>query len=193
MSLNTKLPDDDLTHFLRWYMKSAGPLAFVPLHNTVHDVDGVRSVTMFRDPPFQVQMFIAPPYKIIPEHTHPNVDSYEVYVGGQIRFSKHGKWCATEDEANAVDTQDLCGLRGTAIRVYPSDPHGGAAGPSGSCFLSVQKWLNGVEPTCVANDYTGVVMGPDHLAKVTTGSPELKTELTPTDAATLEPPVINWK
>jgi hypothetical protein len=193
MSTNTNLPDDELTRFLRFYMNNAGPLAFVPLHDTVHDVDGVRSVTMFREGQFQVQMFIAPPNKIIPEHTHPNVDSYEVYVGGQIRFSKHGKWCATEDEANAADVRDLCGLRGTAIRVYPQDPHGGVAGPSGSCFLSVQHWLNGVAPTCVANDYTGVVMGEDHLSKVTTGAPELKTNLTASDAATLEPPVINWK
>jgi hypothetical protein len=186
------LADDDLTRFLRWYMKNAGPLAFAPLLDAVHDVDGVRSVTMFRDPPFQVQMFVVPPNKIIPEHTHPNVDSYEVYVAGQIRFSKQGRWCATEEEANTA-VNGLCALRGTAIRVHPSDPHGGSFGPSGGVFLSVQKWLNGVEPTCVANDYTGVVMGADHLSKVTTGAPELKTNLTASDAATLEPPVINWK
>lgn len=182
---------DVLANFLDFYLTNAGPIAFVPRQQTVHKVEDVTSVLMFRRGPFQVQMFIAPPNYIIPEHKHPNVDSFEVYMGGQIRFSKHGKWTSTDAESN-TEVEGMSTLRGKAIRVYPDDLHGGASGPSGSVFLSVQHWLNGVAPSCVANDYDGLVMGPDHLSKVTSGTPTIKQALKISDAAYLESDFIDW-
>jgi hypothetical protein len=171
---------DDLEMFLNWYTRVPS-IGMVPTVDPVHYLDGVTCVTMYRKAPYQVQMFIVPPNHIIPAHTHPNVDSFEVYVGGQINFSHSGKWVATEEEVYG-EIDEMPQLRGRAIRVLPNDLHGGTFGPKGGVFLSVQKWLNGKEPTCVAADYDGPVMGPEHMAHVTDGAPELRKTLTAADA-----------
>lgn len=152
-------------HFTEWFCKNMPPLWDCPKH-PIWMIEAVTSVLLYRQGQFQVQMFIVPGGYVIPEHTHPNVDSIEIFLGGQIRFSHSGKWVRQEGDGFAT-------LRGTQIRVKPHDLHGGTFGPDGGVFLSSQEWLNGVAPHCVAADYTGAVMGPHHLAHVVSGSPVL--------------------
>jgi len=177
---------DQLEGFLHWFLQTMPNLGMIPLHGAVDKIEDVYSVLWYREPPFQVQMFIVPPNYVIPEHTHPNVDSFEVYLGGQIRFSHSGKWVVPADALETEGPLKTASLRGYTIRVKPDDLHGGTFGPSGGVFLSVQHWLNGVEPHCVAADYDGVVMGPDHLAKVVNGDAKLQDNLTAKDAASGE-------
>ena len=146
----------------------------------------MTAVLWYRKDPFQIQMFVVPPNHIIPEHTHPNVDSYEVYPGGQIRFSHTGKFIIDEAGLDVPNEHGLSKVRGRIIRVKPNDKHGGVFSPSGGVFFSVQRWLNGVPPHCVSADYNGVVMGLEHMAGVVFGDPELKPTLTATDAASRE-------
>lgn len=181
----TQLPDP-LDAFLADFLAKAPVIGLVPLHGAVSYIEGVAAVLLYRGGQFQVQMFIVPPGHVIPEHTHPNVDSYEVYVGGQIKFSHGGRFIVADEDIAQPDQHGCASLRGQTIRVRPNDPHGGVFGPSGGVFLSVQHWLNGVAPHCVAADYEGVVMGPDHMAKVVNGLPRLKPTLSPADAATAE-------
>lgn len=177
---------DPLDDFLEWFLNRGTVLGRVPLFDAVSKVENVTRVVWYRDPPFQVELFIAPAGCIIPEHTHPNVDSYEIYIGGQIKFSHSGRFIVSdEDIARPTESGASC-LRGKIIRVRPDDPHGGTFGPAGGVFFSVQHWLHGVEPHSVANDYTGPVMGPDHLAQVKAGEPTLKGNLSAQDAATNE-------
>ena len=42
---------------------------------------------------------------------------------------------------------------GMFVRVHPHSPHTTDFGEKGGCFLSVQKWLNGVAPTSVGNNW----------------------------------------
>ena len=182
------LPDrqlamDDLERFADWYLHRSSPLGFIPLHDAVSYISGVTAVLLYRDGPYQVQMFVVPPNHIIPEHTHPNVDSMEVYIGGQIRFSHSGKFVITEDEFLNPAPLGLPKMRGKTIRVLPSDLHGGVFGPSGGVFISIQHWINGVDPHCVSADYDGVVMGEDHLKKVKFGKAFMKDSLNAKDAA----------
>jgi hypothetical protein len=122
---------------------------------------------------------------IIPEHTHPNVDSFEVYVGGQVRFSHQGKWLISEEDLTTPTDIGTSIRRGVSWRVKPSDVHGAMTGPEGGVFMSVQHWLNGVEPHCVAADYSGIVMGDHHLSTVKFGDAIKKDSLTIKDAAFL--------
>lgn len=177
---------DRLEAFCDWYLKNVPLLGTVPFGGAVRKIEDVYAVQLWRSPPFQVQMFIVPPNYIIPEHTHPNVDSIEVYIGGQIRFSHGGKFVVTEDQFNNPNEHGGPQLRGQRIRVRPSDVHGGVFGPNGGVFLSVQQWLNDVEPHCVSADYDGITMGKDHLAQVVFGEAWAKDKLTPKDAAGLE-------
>jgi quercetin dioxygenase-like cupin family protein len=174
-------PMDELELFLKWSLKNLNMLGMVPYAKATWSIEGVTSVLMYRKDQYQIQMFIVPENTIIPEHTHPNVDSYEVYVGGNIKFSHSGKYVlAKEVEGENPNTKTALG-RGSVIRVKPNDKHGGVFGPGGGVFLSVQHWLNKVEPHCVAADYTGTVMGEDHYSKVICGKPELKATLTEND------------
>ncbi len=177
---------DELERFLHWFLTKGSSLGAVPLLNAVHKIEDVYSVTWYRQAPFQVQLFVVPPNYIIPEHTHPNVDSFEVYLGGQIKFSLHGKWVVSEDEFTGPTEFGLSKIRGHTIRVKPDSVHGGIFGPAGGVFMSVQHWLNGVEPHCVSRDYDGIVMGESHAKSVVCGCPIVKDKLTATDAAAME-------
>lgn len=177
---------DQLENFLIWFLLVAPPIGMIPLNDAVNDIEDVRSVLWYRNGQYQIQMFVVPPNYIIPEHTHPNVDSFELYLGGQARFSLNGKFTITEEEITNPDNLGLCVKRGSIIRVRPKDVHGGVFGPSGGVFMSIQQWLNGVEPHCVALDYDGVTMGPKHFNKVKNGNPVLKEQLTGADAASAE-------
>lgn len=179
---------DDLQIFARNFLKKAGVLGAVPFHGAVDRIENVTSVLMYRRGQFQVQMFIVPEGTIIPEHVHPNVDSIEVYVGGNYRLSHSGKFTNLESDIVANDGPlGLAKLRGYMIRVRPNHIHGGVFGKGGGVFLSIQKWLNGVKPHCVARDYSGTTMGPDHKNKVVFGDAMAPAkELVASDAAYLE-------
>jgi hypothetical protein len=173
---------DPLDVFLEGFLAGGSPIGYVPAMGAVHHIDGVTAVLWFRSDQFQIQMFIAPPNHIIPEHTHPNVDSYEVYVGGQIRFSHSGSFLMPEADG-MPDATGASQYRGSTIRVRPADKHGGVFGPEGGVFFSVQHWLNGVKPHCVSADYNGVVMGPEHKRSVVFGTAHMKETLVAADAA----------
>jgi hypothetical protein len=48
------------------------------------------------------------------------------------------------------------------IRVKPNDLHGGTASDKGGAFISIQHWLNDVEPTHVSSNWDGNSMGTKH-------------------------------
>lgn len=163
------LDADPLESFLNWFKDHSPKFGLIPLLNAVHKIEDVTSVTWLRHKQFQVQLFIVPPNYVIPEHTHPNVDSYELYLGGQSKFSLFGEWIVDEGEIQQPSGLGLSKIREFSIRVLPNSPHGGVFGPSGGVFMSVQHWLNGVKPHCVSSDYTGKVMGEHHLSMVKVG------------------------
>jgi hypothetical protein len=176
---NFYLDDDPLESFLNWFKDHSPKFGLIPLLNAVHKIEDVTSVTWLRHEQFQVQLFIVPPDYVIPEHTHPNVDSFEFYLGGQSKFSLFGEWIIDENEIKIPSDFGLSRVREHSIRVLPNSPHGGVFGPSGGVFMSVQHWLNGVKPHCVSSDYTGKVMAQHHMSMVRFG------DAISTDQATL--------
>lgn len=94
------------------------------------------AVVLFRYQQFQVQLFIVKPGTVVPEHAHPEVDSFEVYLGGDIAFTLNGEPCNEQ-----------------VIRVKPDAWHGATIGARGGAFLSVQHWLNGRAPSTVADSW----------------------------------------
>ena len=171
---------------------TGNPWAFgrIPDDAPMHKVEDVTSITWYRQGQYQVQIFVMPPNYIVPEHTHPNVDSYEIMMGGRMLLSKHGRWVEDRDfEKLSINDAPFSRRRGSAIRVRPNDVHGGITGSTGGLFMSVQKWLNGVKPHCVAMDYNGPTMGDHHLESVKVGDASSKggqDKLTFKDAASKE-------
>jgi mannose-6-phosphate isomerase-like protein (cupin superfamily) len=129
---------DDLASFKDWWISNR--VLNTPTISETNFNGSLSGVVLFRDGCYQVQLFIVKPDSVIEPHIHPNVDSFEVFIGGDIRFMCNNEWF----EQNII---------GNSIRVYPNSWHGGEFGSKGGCFLSVQKWLNGVLPTSVGDDW----------------------------------------
>lgn len=161
----------DLENFAKWFLNESPRFGLIPTKDAVTYIEDVTSVLWYREGPFQVQQFIVPPHYIIPAHTHPNVDSMELYLGGEMEFTCGGKFLISEEEAHALGKYGEAAMRGRVFRIRPNDPHGGKFGPNGGVFMSIQHWLNGVKPHCVSLDYNGQVMGADHFEKVKSGKP----------------------
>ena len=159
--------DDDLTTFLEWWV-DAGQRINTPLDRSIHFVENLTSTCIYRHEPFQVEFVTVKPNTYIPPHTHPNVDSYEVALRG-IEFYSDNKtvlpmWFANQKDPNS----NLSIAHYNVVRVLPSSEHSAKAGPEGGCFLSVQQWLNGVEPSAVGMDWKGgSSMGDGHDSQIT--------------------------
>lgn len=103
------------------------------------------STVIHREGQYQTELFMIP-FKIqkVEFHSHPNVDTYEMYVSGDFTLSKDG----------VPHPGAYCSELGKRpiLKVFHNNIHGGEV-RSGACFLSFQHWLNGVKPSSVAIDY----------------------------------------
>ena len=178
---------DPIEQFAESFLRDMPVIGAVPFAGAVSRVEDVTCILLYRRDQFQVQMFACPEGTIIPEHTHPNVDTIQVYVGGNVIFTHNGRYAYRADEVRAMDGPLRCAnKRGHILRVRPDEKHGAVIGAGGGIFMAVQHWQNGIAPHCVAADYEGITMGEDHLSKVVSGTATAKNGLTAKDAATLE-------
>jgi len=129
---------DDLEEFKNWWLNNR--IINTPKDNALNFVADTYGVVMYRYKEYQVEQFIVKPNSEIKPHTHPNVDSFEVFISGDINFMCDGNWSGPN-------------VLGKTIRVKPNSYHGGLFGEQGGCFLSIQKWLNNTTPTFVGNDW----------------------------------------
>ena len=140
---------DELTRFKDWWLKTR---PFVVPHDSSLIFDNnIRGCVLYRAECWQVQMFVLDPNTNIPEHLHPNVDSFEVFLSGDIEFTINGQVLTPRSDTPNFNGNSV--HYGKFIRVSPSTWHGGRSGNVGGMFLSVQQWLNGVRPTNVGDDW----------------------------------------
>jgi len=163
----------NLADFARWFI--AQPITswrppFIPVDNYVLSTDdgaakgaSVHGIVIHRDGPYQVEFFSSAASggeASFPEHRHPNVDSIEMYLVGEIYFTIAGKTIASAEMLDAVDADGVHLLTGILQRVRPKDWHGAKLGPKGGAFLSMQRWKDGIAPTSVTRDW----LGPPHIS-----------------------------
>ena len=149
--------EDALSKFADWYLHEncKGVLNRIkPPKEEVICVDGLTPFQLYQQPPFQVELVICQPNVNIPEHLHPNVDSFEVCLYGMTFWH----------EGDLFDP-DLLSIYDT-IRVRPQHKHSAASGPIGGAFLSIQHWLNGVPMKKIGQDWEGESLGVQHKVKV---------------------------
>lgn len=120
-------------------------------------------IVLFRDGQYQVQLFICDPNTEIPDHGHPNVSAYAMYLSGDVYFRRNGVTTITPEMIAAAEAEGktLLGLIG---RLDPGDTHGATIGPRGGAFLGIEEWLNDVAPTSVHLDWNGPALSDDHAA-----------------------------
>lgn len=145
---------DILATFLGWVLEQ--PLSQLVPHG-VYDYGPISSLVLYRNEMLQAELFlIAPGAGFAEEHRHPDVDSYEVHVWGDICLTVNG----AESVPQAISRADgsLCYI----THVGPTDWHGARPIPGGGAFLSVQRWLHGVVPTSVGLNWEGTPTSPGH-------------------------------
>ena len=152
---------DELENFKIWYLSKQPTINFcVPFSNPLMFIDGISGLTLYRENNFQVQLFICEPNINIPEHTHPNIDSFELFLYG-MKFTHSGKTIIDSDMALKEKNKiPFCSYQ--TIRVKPNDWHGGVSSKNGGAFISIQHWLNDTKPTHVSDDWQGEVVGKKH-------------------------------
>jgi len=134
---------DDLAAFASWWLQTR---AFKPPFDAITVYGNMTGMVLYRDGCYQVQMFMAQPNSVAPSHIHPNVDSYELFLSGDLDFIIDGI---------KYSHKDAIGYS-APVRIYPSYWHEGITGPLGGAFLSMQKWLNNTPPSCVGKDWVDV-------------------------------------
>lgn len=134
---------DDLAAFASWWINNR---VLCPPPDAVTTYENMTGTCLYRSGCYQVQMFTARPNSSAPSHIHPNVDSYELYMCGDLDFIINNKlYSHTEVNNNAVP-----------VRIFPTYWHEGKTGPLGGSFLSLQKWLNNTPPSCVGRNWLDV-------------------------------------
>jgi hypothetical protein len=119
------------------------------------DGEIAAGIVLARDPPYQAELFLVTPNSSLVSHSHPNVDSFEVYVTGDVHFDVNGKAVETVERVESLAEDGASFLNGAWFRIRSGMPHGGRSGKNGGAFISIQKWKNGVEPTSVVEDWDG--------------------------------------
>lgn len=153
-----KTEKDDLEQFADWFLAQPVLMWMAP-HLGIYDYGAIRSVVLHRTPPFQVELFLAMGAAKFPvEHRHPEVDTIEMHVSGEVLLTVNGSRVRPDEIARGINADGTSRQAFDSVRIRPTDFHGAQFDPAiqGSCFLSIQKWLHGVAPTSVGLNWEGL-------------------------------------
>ena len=153
---------DPLMGFAQWFQQS--PFAVPPtIAEGYNRVGPFAGLTLYRGGPFQVQLWLCPPLSEIPDHSHPDVDSIQLYLSGQVYLRLNGEQIIKPEDV--FETEGRCSKHGYAIRVRPHDTHGASIGANGGAFMTFQHWLKG-EPQSVELNWRGEPINAEHAARL---------------------------
>ncbi len=155
--------DDELSRFATWYLSQSPNLPVKPpMDKALHIVEGLHAVVLWRQERFQVELISCSSGIVIPPHSHPNVDSYEVNLNGAVDFFIGDRRTIPLSVLNRQEGIH-CAWYGLAVRVRPGVIHRADFGAEGGVFMSIQHWPEGLEMASVGCDWDGnKTMGPTH-------------------------------
>jgi hypothetical protein len=154
---------DTIDDYLSWFLEHGTAIPQMPTENGIVFIGNGPGVVLHRAGQFQSQLFFTEPNSELPEHIHPNVDSYELHVGGEVDFIVNHEEHAIPPE-HLMDGRDgISRFWSQGIHVPAGCKHYVKVGPMGGLFISVQHWLNSIKPTSVDFDWDGPTMDDRHL------------------------------
>lgn len=134
-----------LADFVAWFF--AAPVGLLRAA-AYYNFGPIRSTVIYREPPFQVEMFFFDGSQGFPrQHRHPDVDAIEMPFQGKMPFILNGVPVDPNGKSVLVRAQDWHGL---------TDSTGGA-------FYSIQKWGKGIPMTSVGLRWEGTPVSEIHL------------------------------
>lgn len=158
--------NDPLEKFADWFLGETFSLLRPPMYG-VHYFGDLMSVILFRDDEFQAELFIVRPgaTERCGEHGHPDVDSMEVAISGELYFTLEGQLVCPRRSSRQIASDGSLEKYLHRVRVYPNQSHTAFVGKDGGCFLSLQRWLNGVKPSSIGLNWSGEEHAAQHKEK----------------------------
>jgi len=153
---------NSVEEFAKWYEENGFPIR-PPQNNAVFRTNNANAVVVYREGQYQVEMYIADPNSITPEHSHPDVESIIMFLTGEGSTTVNSKEVADPSPYfNMVNPDGTSILFKQQLRITPKDTHGLTTYNRGFAFFSIEKWPDGVEPTSVAVHWHGDTTGNIH-------------------------------
>lgn len=134
-----------LKQFALWWLRHK-PFEVPPALDSIHQVGQYTGVTLYRAAPFQVQLFIGAAGAKVTPHAHPNFESLECWVVRNGPEDRGTYWTASGKHVSGM------------LHIDIGEAHHAVAGPHGVCFLSIQRWRDGVPIISGHLDWNGVPM-----------------------------------
>ncbi len=108
----------------------------------------VMGTILYRDGAYQAELFTFAATQYggsFAEHRHPDVDSVELFLSGEIQFNvqRRGR------------NEIYNGRRNAPLWINAEDFHGGKIGPAGAAFVSLQRWRTGKALTSIGHNWIG--------------------------------------
>jgi hypothetical protein len=139
-----------LGHFAWWN---------IPRQDAIINFGNIIRLLLYRKEQYQVELFIVPfAQSSFTLHCHPDVDSYEFPLTGDNMLFLDGQYVFTAEQ---VQQWLASAVRSTPVHIGPDCWHSGY-GNTPYAFLSMQRWLHGIEPTSVGLNWQGVPSSLEH-------------------------------
>lgn len=132
-----------LKDFIREHMNNVCPLK-IPA-GASRMLNGSTEFVLYRDGPIQIELITLLRGSHIPRHCHPNIDTYEIIIGGG-------------DFASALvgDRWHHKGHKDRIVLIEAGVYHEASVDMNvDTALLSVQYWRNSIPPTFITDDWIG--------------------------------------
>ncbi len=157
-------PFDPLAAFFHFWMAGIRGGCPPSVHDGVTRIGEYTGLVLYRQPPFQVELWILPPNTTAPEHSHPNADIFLVHVTGELKVWV-GDNLVLGPDLTVAGENGVTKSNGNFVRIAPGQKHRAETGPLGAAFMNVQMWLDG-KPRSTDLDWNGDALNDNHKKKL---------------------------
>jgi hypothetical protein len=157
MALN---PNMTVEQFTTWWLSNKPIMP--PFEDGTFFTDLAAACILYRDGPFQVEIYVSKPDTEATWHSHPGVDSVLMYLTGNLVFGKDGEY-RTNDEWQKPhpNNNHVHSLFGQYDTLKDNQLHNLKTQKEGGAFFSFEKWHERV-PNSVTVNWEGPPTGTLH-------------------------------
>jgi hypothetical protein len=155
--------------FTKWWLKHK--VIRPPFVDGIFYTDIAASVILFREGPFQVELYISKPDSVAPYHSHTKVDSVLMYLTGNMIFGKDNVEVDYPELQKPHETiKGAHFLFGKCDYLEDGKLHNLTTKAEGGCFFSFEKWHDR-EPNSVTVNWEGPLTGELHKNVINESTP----------------------
>lgn len=152
---------NNVEEFKDWWLVTTNRIR-PPFTDPIFCTDVSCSLCLFRAGQYQVELYVAKPNTITPEHSHPGVESITMYLTGNLIFPSDSSHDLSKLQyANSVTgAHILLGKCGAVL--HAGEEHSALTGEEGGAFLVFEHWDKNITPTSVTLQWSGDSVGTQH-------------------------------